>query len=53
MGFKYKKNSQLKTKEEISLTWAKQMPSKVLFVGKKMWRQFGHLHAKLVIVGSN
>ena len=28
------------------------MPSKVLFVGKKMRRLFGHLCAKIVIVGS-
>ena len=32
---------------------AKQMPSKVLFVGKKTRRPFGHLRAKIVIVGSS
>ena len=32
---------------------AKQMPSKVLFVGEKTWQPFGHLRAKIAIVGSN
>ena len=33
-------------------TITKQMPSKVLFVGKKTRRPFGHLRPKSVIVGS-
>ena len=32
---------------------AKQMPSKILFVGEKTWQPFGYLRAKIVIVGSN
>ena len=32
---------------------AKQMPSKILFVGEKTWQPFGYLRPKIVIVGSN
>ena len=32
---------------------AKQIPSNVLFNGKKMWQLFGQMRAKFVIVGGN
>ena len=36
------------------LARAKQMPSKALFVGKKMWRPFSQVHTKIIVIfGSN
>ena len=47
-SFKYKKNSKhlLKKFKELDKR-AKQMPSKVLFVGKETRRPFGHCALKL------
>ena len=52
-GFKYKENSQLLFKKFPTILIANQLPSRVSFVGKKTRRPFGHLRAKIVIVGSS
>ena len=51
-GFQYRKNLQLLLRK-FPCKRAKQMFSKVLFVGKKMQQTFGHLQAKIVIIGNS
>ena len=50
--FKYKKKIRNSFWRHF-LPMVKQMPSKVLFVSKKMWQPFGLLHTKIVNVGSS